>query len=175
MNQVRNIIKDQYVKLPPSIREFVRSTKLEDKIDALTNAYALSSEVAQTVSDETLLVIMGLSPFAELSANIAKEAEIPEDTAYTISTEITADLIVPIADDLADFLEKEEKEELREELSSPPTTRIAGREKVAIKPPIEHTEERSKVTKESEVATVRQMLRENSKTVDIKDFLANLK
>lgn len=185
MNQsTRDILKVQYAKLPDSLQELVRTPELGENIDAISKTHGLSPEATNTVSDEALLVVLGLSPLTELGDSIATETGISKEEAETIAREITQKIIAPIADDLADFLEKESAAvgEGRTEAPQLPTTEIPVRP-VAI--PVEVEEKPLQGAAQTatplpkadkdDAAEMRRVLRENSKTVDIKDFLESLK
>ena len=101
---------------------------------------------------------MGLEPLSDLEKNLISEGGINQEQARTIVDDVFQQIITPVENELRTFLEKEllEEESLSDDSGG---EGVLGEESGG----------------NSDTEDIKKVLRENSKTVNVKNLIANLK
>jgi len=164
---VIEILETQFDKLPESLQAFIVSGNFKESIKNIRVSLNLDDKKQTVIENETLMVLLGLESLSDLEKNLKDNAGLTQERALNVVKEIAEKMISPVETDLREFLEEELREELQEENvgkeSRQETTINSGEVTTKI-------EERGVSTEE-----MKKLLRENSKSVNIKNLIANLK
>ena len=182
------ILKNQFVKTPTSIQNLILSSEFESSLNTINATNDIEAEKRARIENEVVLVLLGLESLNDFEKNLKNNAGISQEKTQSVTKDIVEKIITPIEEDLRIFLEKELQEEEEEEISeiekeedvtTKKTEAITQRkeeEAVAevVKAPVNELPLKKEVV-DASTEKMRRVLRENSKTVSIKNLIANLK
>ena len=149
------LLKKQFNKLPKNIRDFIISDTFKDGIKSITSEHHVLNKDTE-IENEIVFILLGLEPLLDLEKNLKNDAELTQEQIQNITSDILEKIITPVKDDLSVFLEKE----LRDE-------REGGNK---AQETVGET-----LKKENSPEDIKRVLRENSKTVSVKNLIANIK
>jgi len=141
MQYTREQINALLRKLPEDLKEAIASVDDLDIILGIEKKYRLHFDQTGELSNEILLLTVGLTPPQEFIKNIQRRLNIPEETAREIGLEVNEKIFRPVRDSLKKIHrvdeEKEKAKEKTEELEeSPKEIPKTGQEPVqTIEPP----------------------------------------
>lgn len=155
---VIDILEAQFNTLPESIQHFIVSNDFTNAVKKISENRNLNSTTLLSLENETLMVLMGLEPLSDLEKNLISEGGINQEQARTIVDDVFQQIITPVENELRTFLEKEllEEESLSDDSGG---EGVLGEESGG----------------NSDTEDIKKVLRENSKTVNVKNLIANLK
>ncbi|MFC1731424.1 hypothetical protein ACFL6I_13985 [candidate division KSB1 bacterium] len=169
---VINILENQFDKLPESLQTFIVSNDFKESLKSIAIDYNLDDKKQTSLENETLMVLLGLEPLNDLEKNLEDNIGLTKEQVPEVIKNVAEKIITPIEDDLRIFLEKELEEEnekdTRTEETKEETPKVSSLEASAQAEPIK------KETVGADTEEMKKMLRENSKTVNIKNLIANL-
>ncbi|MEK7614155.1 MAG: hypothetical protein AAB428_00610 [Patescibacteria group bacterium] len=93
-------VEEKYKTLPEDVRKAITSVEVSAKITGLAEKYRLHIDKADELSDETGLVMLGLTHPRDYLNNLKKRLEIPEDLAREIVADINNQIFLPIRQSL---------------------------------------------------------------------------
>jgi len=169
----------------------VTSGRFEKATKAVGVSNNFNSDQQTVLENEMIMILLGLESFANLEANLIRDAHLTQEHIQKVIEGVLKEVIVPIEHDLRTFLEKELQEEtvddsasaegeVTSEASSADAPSVATepstdvkQETTESKTPVEEPKEEMPPIDEK-TKNMRQLLRENSKTVNIKNLIASL-
>lgn len=98
MDDTKNIIKDQLLKLPENARDFVVKAEWTDTLKMSVSQFNLSDEREYLIEYQVLNVLIGLSPSEELAENIIRKTGIDKNIAEWITESIEKDILEPYSE-----------------------------------------------------------------------------
>lgn len=113
MDETKEILINQFNKLPKDVQDAILSVNLRSKMQFITKKNNLHIDQAEALENETVFVMLGLEHPANLVANIAKNLEVSEEKAAAIAGNINDEIFLKIRESLKKIFEerKEEGEE----------------------------------------------------------------
>ncbi|MFO0718591.1 MAG: hypothetical protein U0522_00995 [Candidatus Paceibacterota bacterium] len=122
----KKILQNQIKILPDDVRDLILSTELESKINWVAGKYNLSPDQTESLKQETLFVLIGLTHLMEYTDNIMHELSIPKEQARIIAQEIGAQVFSEVKDSIKElgWLIEMKREQLGQssQKSTPDTT-----------------------------------------------------
>ncbi len=163
-------LQNQFAQLPQGLQEFLVSDQLQKDLGDLFSKHQIQEIGLRTaVENELIFTLLGLESLNDFAERLLMVG-VPTDTTEEFERDIVENIIAPISDELADFLQKQtegEDSSIREE-SAPTKPQTQSFE----------TETSQKVSEDGNNRTsaerVKELLRQNSKTVNIKNLIDNL-
>lgn len=168
-DEIKNILTEQFKKLPSKLQEVILSSEFKDNIRNIGAKYQFNNEQINKLEDETVFILLGFKSINDYVQNIMKEVSITNSRAQSIYREINVIILNPIMRDLESFLKSQMKEENTVEVSKPIQTTIQTTQ------PIQKTEQDESANIETNEDLIRKALRENGRTISIKNIVAQLK
>lgn len=166
---VINILENQFNKLPKPLQTFVISDDFIENLNSLGKDNNLKSEEQTVLENETMMIFLGLESFADLEENLVRNAQLTQEQALEVAKSVLEKIITPVEEDLRTFLEKEIQEEEEQDISNIERVEETTTEEMGTFTQIK------KEGTDTDTEEIKKLLRENSKTVNIKDLIANLK
>ncbi|HWB33828.1 MAG TPA: hypothetical protein VG753_00690 [Candidatus Paceibacterota bacterium] len=93
-------IEARLEQLPEDIRNAILASDFDQKIQAIGKAHNLHIDQSQQLGNETLLVMLGVSPMSGFSDDIAREVRISKGDADKIIADINAQIFAPIRESM---------------------------------------------------------------------------
>lgn len=90
----------QYESLPSDVQEAIISVGVANKLTALTAKYKLHLDKAEELSDETSLVMLGITGPSDYMKNLQRRLELPEDLARDLVADVNEQIFKPIRESL---------------------------------------------------------------------------
>ncbi|MEX0652172.1 MAG: hypothetical protein WD509_01280 [Candidatus Paceibacterota bacterium] len=147
------ILEKQFDKLPKQLQAFISSGNLTRTLEDIGKDHTLSDREQTGLENTSLMILLGLEPLSELKNHLMQKYALTEEKAESVSDDFSAKVITPLEQDLRNFLENERQEE--------------------ISNPMEESTVQPLLSKD-DTDRVRALLRENAKTVSIKNIIANI-
>lgn len=107
--QLKQITKDELVKLPKEIQEAVNSLDWANLTEEIGKKYQLDNIKINKLQTEVLLVLVEVELLDNLKSNIINSSEIEVDDAEKISSELATKIFTPIANTLEILTKKKVK------------------------------------------------------------------
>lgn len=119
MNDTKEILKNQFKKLPKDIQDAILAVDLRSKMQVITKKNNLHIDQAGVLENEAVFVLLGLEHPSGLVANIAKHAEVSEEKAEAIAEDLNREIFLKIRESLKKIFEEKNETagETEEELS----------------------------------------------------------
>lgn len=119
MNDTKEILKNQFKKLPKDIQDAILAVDLGSKMQVITKKNNLHIDQAEILENETVFVLLGLEHPSDLVANIAKHVDVSEEKAEAITEDLNRDIFLKIRESLKKIFEEknETARETEEELN----------------------------------------------------------
>ena len=180
---------EQFKALPQQIQDVIVSDEFHLTIKDIGERHQLNSEQVTGLENETVLVMAGLEPLVDLSQNLEREVGITKEQADKILIEVEALFIHPIEETLYKFIEKQLAEETGVDVPATSIQRVqidrtsrntSVSQTQNTPPPITEPKESPTATPQRDVpqtdqTSILKVLRENGKTLNIKNIIENLK
>ncbi len=109
-NETENLIKEQFAKLPPEIRQAVASFDWESKVQEIGQKNSLHVDKLATLQDEIFLVIIGLVYPDDFINQIKSRLGLPDDKIKTIVNDSNEMIFRPIREALVKIYDEEFKD-----------------------------------------------------------------
>lgn len=100
MDYTAEQITEKYNSLPKDVRSAIESAEVSKKVSALAQKYKLHIDMADELSDEVGLVMLGLTHPQDFMGNLKRRLEIPEDMARDLVADINEQIFSPIKESL---------------------------------------------------------------------------
>ena len=100
--ELENII-EQYNSLPTEIQQVIFYGNLPEFCEALAFIHELNSEQTVCLENEITLILLGFSARENLERILIAQLEIPEETTYSITETIDAEVLNPLAHKLSHY------------------------------------------------------------------------
>ena len=99
-DKTKNLIKEQYAKLPPVLQKAIQSTDLHDQITAIGTKHQLHIDQMGLLEDEISLLMMGFTEPIEFAGALQENVHVTADQAQKIAADINQEILLPIRDRL---------------------------------------------------------------------------
>ncbi|MBI2618037.1 hypothetical protein HYW58_01135 [Candidatus Kaiserbacteria bacterium] len=159
-----SIVRNQFKKAPRAIQDLLLSPKLTESLKTITAKHTQDKEKRDAVENEVMMVLLGLESLNDLEANLTEEGSFTQEQAIHIAQDITLSIILPVENELRVFLQKE--------LATSEENIPLSAENNAEESP---EKEMGRQAEGVEIEKIKNLLRENRKTVSVKNIVANLK
>lgn len=122
-------LQEQFYKLPEEVQFALTSPHITEQIRAIAEKNGLLLDQMETLYDITSYVMLGLLPGDRYTSTLAKEMNVSEKQARTITDEINNEVFRGIRDSMREFEERSkrvdsaEREQLQNQYQSPAETR----------------------------------------------------
>lgn len=112
MDDLKQLIKENYQNLPDDLKQTIANPELRGKFRAIATANGLSEDQLEALKNETYFVLLGLENLSDYGGNIQKQLGISFGQASLISTDVYKNIFRPVETTL-EAIEKaiEENEE----------------------------------------------------------------
>jgi len=114
-DNIQDIIKTQYQKLPPEVQKAITAADLPTKLEQISKKYGLRIDQSGSLQIETTLIMLGLESSDDFVENVSKNLEINRMTAQLITADINSDILGNIRTSL---MQIQAEEEIKDELAS---------------------------------------------------------
>jgi hypothetical protein len=114
-DNIQDIIKTQYQKLPPEVQKAITATDLPTKLEQISKKYNLRIDQAGSLQVETMLIMLGLESSDDFVDNVSKNLEVSGTTAQLITADINSDILGNIRSSL---MQMQAEEEIKDEIAS---------------------------------------------------------
>ena len=111
MYESKEILKNQFKKLPKDIQDAILAVDLRSKMQFITKKNNLHIDQAETLENEAVFVMLGLEHPGNLVANIAKHVEVSEEKAEVIAEDLNREIFLKVRESLKKIFEKRDAEE----------------------------------------------------------------
>lgn len=111
MDKTKEILKDQFKKLPKDIQDAILAVDLRSKMQFITKKNNLHIDQAEALENEAVFVLLGLEHPSSLVANIAKHAEVAKEKAEAIAEDLNREIFLKVRDSLKKIFEEREEGE----------------------------------------------------------------
>ena len=135
--QVSDLLLSGYVNAPSYVQTFIQSGGLESFLLEIQKKYALHVDVLGTLSDETLMMLLGYSTPSEFAENLKKESSLSENLP-SILEDMNSGIFIPLRDQAKT---PNSETELKKTAISPqlPVMGVGNREEVPANLPGQNT------------------------------------
>lgn len=106
MYGTKEILKDQFKKLPKDIQEAILAVDLRSKMQFITKKNNLHIDQAEVLENEAVFVLLGLEHPNNLVANIAKHVEVSEEKAEAIAEDLNREIFLKVRESLKKIFEE---------------------------------------------------------------------
>lgn len=110
-SEKKEILKEQWKKVPSDIKAVILSPDLEKNIQIVLIENNLPADKAKELENETILLMMGLSGTDDYVEEIGKIFSLPENKAENILLDVEKLILDPIKNSLIEFVDKENSAE----------------------------------------------------------------
>ena len=110
MYDTKEILKDQFKKLPKDIQDAILAVDLRSKMQFITKKNNLHVDQAETLENEAVFVMLGLEHPDNLVANIAKHVEVSEEKAEAIAEDLNREIFLKVRESLKKIFEERNEE-----------------------------------------------------------------
>ncbi len=110
MNETKEILRNQFNKLPKDIQDAILSVDLRSKMELITRKNNLHIDQAGDLENEVVFVMLGLEHPGNLVSNIAKDIEVSEEKAEAIAGDLNREIFLKIRESLKKVFEERDKE-----------------------------------------------------------------
>jgi hypothetical protein len=100
MDYTEEQIRNKFESLPKDVRAAMESTDIDSRVTELAKKYRLHIDKAEELSDETGLVMLGLTRPENYLKNIRRRLELPEDVAHLLVADVNEQIFKPIRESL---------------------------------------------------------------------------
>ena len=111
MYESKEILKNQFKKLPKDIQDAILAVDLRSKMQFITKKNNLHIDQAETLENEAVFVMLGLEHPDNLVANIAKHVEVSEEKAEAIAEDLNREIFLKVRESLKKIFEERDAEE----------------------------------------------------------------
>lgn len=111
MHETKEILKNQFKKLPEDIQSAILAVDLRSKMQFITKKNNLHIDQAEALENEAVFVLLGLEHPNNLIANIAKHAEVSEEKAEAIAEDLNREIFLKVRESLKKIFEERSEEE----------------------------------------------------------------
>ena len=160
------ILENQFEKLPKSLQTFIISNNFRDGIKDIVYKLNLDDKKQTFLENETLMIILGLEPLNDFGKNLKERGEFAQEQIHNVIKNVLEKIINPIEGDLHTFLEKELQEE---------ETEGGEPEKEIDEQNNEQEDSNKKGEENTDSEEIKKMLRKNSKTMNVRNLIKNIK
>lgn len=98
-------LEEKYKSLPPEVRAAMDSVEVAKKIMAIGEKYALHIDKVDELSNETSMVMLGVTPSEKYKERLINVLEITDDVAQKIIGDINNEVLYPIRGSLRKIYE----------------------------------------------------------------------
>lgn len=185
---ITDILQNQFNKLSKPLQTFIISDDFIDNLKSLGKDYNLDGKKQTVLENETMMIFLGLESFADLEENLIQNAQLTQEQALGVAKDVLKKIITPVGEDLRVFLEREIQEEEERDISNIEKEEGMDTEEIRTvtqTKEVAHTVGEAKALiqevplkkegTDTDTEEIKKLLRENSKTVNIKNLIANLK
>ena len=106
-------VEERLAQLPEDIQNAIMASDFDQKMQAIGRAHNLHIDQAQQLGNETLLVMLGVSPMSGFTDDIIQEVRVSKEEADKIIADINTQILAPI---------RESMKKTYEESASTPTS-----------------------------------------------------
>lgn len=100
-NDINNILREQFVDLPESLKRAALDLQLKAKIAKISERVSVVEETQKDlIRLQTMFVIIALHPIKDFLRNLQKSVGLPEEKTRQIGSEISETIFKPIINDL---------------------------------------------------------------------------
>ncbi|MBM2817522.1 MAG: seg [Parcubacteria group bacterium] len=110
MYESKEILKNQFKKLPKDIQDAILAVDLRSKMQFITKKNNLHIDQAETLENEAVFVMLGLEHPENLVANIAKHVEVSEEKAEAIAEDLNREIFLKVRESLKKIFEERNEE-----------------------------------------------------------------
>ena len=109
MYESKEILKNQFKKLPKDIQDAILAVDLRSKMQFITKKNNLHIDQAETLENEAVFVMLGLEHPGNLVANIAKHVEVSEEKAEAIAEDLNREIFLKVRESLKKIFEERDE------------------------------------------------------------------
>lgn len=106
--ELQQQIQKRMDELPEDVRQAIQSAELGKKLQEIGNKHQLHIDQVGTLSDETVLVLLGFSDPGEFVGTLTEGLHIPSQEAEKIAGDVTEQVFLPIRESMQAFMEGQE-------------------------------------------------------------------
>lgn len=99
-DETLNQLKEQFETLPEEVQQAIVDTNLPDKLQQVVKKNQLMIDQAGILETETDLVLYGIEPLENYTANLARQLQLPKDKALAIAHDVDDLIFKNIRDSL---------------------------------------------------------------------------
>ncbi len=111
MNEEREILKEQWKKVPSEIKAIILSPDFEKNIQIILTENNLPADKAKELENETVLLLIGLSGTDDYVDALGEIFTISQEKAEDVLFSVDRIILSPVKNSLISFIEKENAEE----------------------------------------------------------------
>ncbi len=100
MDEAREILKDQFERLPEDVRTAITSVDLRNKLRSVAEKHRLHVDQAGALENETMLVMLGLEHPRDYIQNLEREAQVSASEARGIAEDINKEIFRQVRESL---------------------------------------------------------------------------
>ena len=94
------VLKERFLELPKVVQNSITSADVEKHLRELANTHKLHLDQWETLENEVLMTLYGITAVDELQANIQKHVGISDEIAKTLADDISKAVFEPIRKEL---------------------------------------------------------------------------
>lgn len=110
MDNTKEILKDQFKKLPKDIQDAILAVDLRSKMQFITKKNNLHIDQTEALENEAVFVLLGLEHPSGLVTNIAKHVEVSEEKAEAIVEDLNREIFLKVRESLKKIFERKDEE-----------------------------------------------------------------
>ena len=104
----QQIIQERYEQLPPELQQAIKSIDFAGKLKEIAAQYSLRIDQSGALQTEVILIMLGLEKSDDFIVNLVRNAEITEDLARAIATDVNTNILGSIKESLRQLETEEE-------------------------------------------------------------------
>src|SRR3989344_219350 len=97
-------IQERMEDLPEDVQKAIKSADLEKKIQEIGQKHKLHIDQVASLSDETLLVMLGFTSPADFPDGLMKELSVSNDQALAVAQDINDTIFMPIRESMQEYM-----------------------------------------------------------------------
>lgn len=132
-DQVEQLIKERFSKLPVVVQKAIKSADVEKHLRSLADTHKLHLDQWQLLENQVIMTLLGFQPAAELERHIKAEVRVDDDTARILASDIALSVFDPIRKEIEHALqeleavdEESQKDEKSAQQNQIPSNPIQG-------------------------------------------------
>jgi len=111
-HEFEQAIAEQFQALPQVVQDAILSADTEARLRELSDKHKLHVDKWGALQDQVMLALLGIRPAEDLQKNIRESANIPDETAAALASDISQIIFEPIRQELERELEHPEAKDV---------------------------------------------------------------